>query len=299
MICNLSRKLDENLQNNEIKEWVFERNEPSDMILTDESIIQEQLDDIGSDSSDEVCVNLVLVKHGEAVLAFDKCRVRWGNCKNEESRSENKERTSEFRTQENEEVNEDETREDNEVQDPDKNGEQRLCDVYEKCKKRQIKTSLVTTNSIAHTVLLQKSKFSDKRCFIAEEPKDYEEALERGNGWKEAINNELKSEEPKDYEEALERGNGWKEAINNALKSHEKYKTWEPTILPENKTAIDTRWIFKTKQNGLKKARLVAKGYQEQTHLNVYAPVARYQTIRVLISHALQNRWKITQNKLI
>ncbi|KAK9703681.1 hypothetical protein QE152_g29176 [Popillia japonica] len=40
VICSLSRKLDENLQNNEIEEWVFERNEPSDMILTDEFIIQ-------------------------------------------------------------------------------------------------------------------------------------------------------------------------------------------------------------------------------------------------------------------
>ncbi|KAK9736736.1 hypothetical protein QE152_g11292 [Popillia japonica] len=77
------------------------------------------------------------------------------------------------------------TREDNEERDSDENGEQRLCDVTEKCKKRQIKTP---------------GKFSDYElycayCFIAEEPTDYEDALERGNGWKEAINNELKPRE--------------------------------------------------------------------------------------------------------
>lgn len=44
-----------------------------DMILTSDGIIQEQLDDVGSDSSDEEFVDLVLVKYGEAVLAFDKC----------------------------------------------------------------------------------------------------------------------------------------------------------------------------------------------------------------------------------
>jgi DDE superfamily endonuclease len=76
VICKLGRKLDENLQNNEIEEWVFGRNEPSDIIVTDDAIIQEQLGDIDSESTDEEPVDLVLVKHGEAVLAFDKC-IQW------------------------------------------------------------------------------------------------------------------------------------------------------------------------------------------------------------------------------
>ncbi|KAK9688139.1 hypothetical protein QE152_g35754 [Popillia japonica] len=79
----------------------------------------------------------------------------------DETREDNEEQDSdaEFRTQENEEVNEDdETREDNEEQDSDENCEQRLCDVNEKRKKRQIKTP---------------GKFSDYELYCAYWNKDY------------------------------------------------------------------------------------------------------------------------------
>lgn len=103
------------------------------------------------------------------------------------------------------------------------------------------------------------------------------------------------AENPKDYKEAMKIGNGWQDAISKELMAHENYGTWEPAILPEGKTAIDTRWVFRTKQCGVKKARLVAKGYQEEYHYNAYAPVARYQTIRFFISHALEKNWDIKQ----
>ncbi|KAJ8892148.1 hypothetical protein PR048_004728 [Dryococelus australis] len=68
----------------------------------------------------------------------------------------------------------------------------------------------------------------------------------------------------------------------------------------ENKTkkrekAIETKWIFKTKKNGLKKVRLVAKRFQEEPANNVYAPVARFPAIRLLISIAVSRKWEIRQ----
>lgn len=74
----------------------------------------------------------------------------------------------------------------------------------------------------------------------------------------------------------------WRTAIDKEIKTHEEHGTWTPAFLPNNKDAIDTRWVFRTKQNGMKKARLVAKGYQEEQTYNVYAPVARMSSIRMI-----------------
>jgi Reverse transcriptase (RNA-dependent DNA polymerase) len=44
------------------------------------------------------------------------------------------------------------------------------------------------------------------------------------------------------------------------------------------------------------KARIVAKGYKQKTRIDyeeVFAPVARMETIRLLISLAAQNKWNI------
>jgi len=95
--------------------------------------------------------------------------------------------------------------------------------------------------------------------------------------------------DPKTYNEAIIL-NEWKEAINKEIESLNKFNTFTLTDLPNNVKAIDTRWVFKTKQDGTKKARLVAKGYQEETFNNVYSPVAKMPTIRMFLSHALQNQ---------
>ena len=63
------------------------------------------------------------------------------------------------------------------------------------------------------------------------------------------------------------------------------------------------KWIFKTKlkENGevdKYKARLVAKGYEQEFSVDyeeVFAPVARHDTIRLLIALAAQNSWPIFQ----
>ena len=61
--------------------------------------------------------------------------------------------------------------------------------------------------------------------------------------------------------------------------------------------------MYKTKRNAKgeikrHKARLVAKGYSQKAGIDydeVFAPVARLETIRLIISLAAQNKWKIHQ----
>ncbi|KAG5868166.1 hypothetical protein JTB14_020310 [Gonioctena quinquepunctata] len=68
------------------------------------------------------------------------------------------------------------------------------------------------------------------------------------------------------YKEAY-KSKEWQKAVQSELMSHDKLKTWSITDLPDGKSPIDTRWVFRTKEDGTKKARLVAKGFQlHSTH---------------------------------
>lgn len=95
----------------------------------------------------------------------------------------------------------------------------------------------------------------------------------------------------------------WKKAMDAEMKSIEKNNTWELTDLPKGQKAIGVKWIFKTKLNekgeiDKHKARLVAKGYKQEygvDYKEVFAPVARQDTIRLVISLAAQNTWPIFQ----
>jgi len=75
------------------------------------------------------------------------------------------------------------------------------------------------------------------------------------------------------------------------------------TTLPEGHNAIGVKWIFKTKRNAKEeiekhKAILVPKGYKQQygvDYEDVFPPVARIKTVRLMISLVAQKRWKIFQ----
>ena len=63
------------------------------------------------------------------------------------------------------------------------------------------------------------------------------------------------------------------------------------------------KWVYKIKKNAdgdveKYKARLVVKGYKKRQGIDyeeIYAPVARMETIRLLIILAAQIKWKIHQ----
>ena len=72
--------------------------------------------------------------------------------------------------------------------------------------------------------------------------------------------------------------------------------TWQFTELPKEAKKVGVKWIYKTKfnENGevdKYKARLVAKGYTQQhgvDYTEVFAPVARMETIRLVATLAAQ-----------
>ncbi|XP_047161588.1 uncharacterized mitochondrial protein AtMg00820-like [Vigna umbellata] len=101
--------------------------------------------------------------------------------------------------------------------------------------------------------------------------------------------------EPMEFEQAV-KDKRWYKAMLEELGSIEKNQTWELTELPPNKKPIALKWIYKSKINpqGVVtryKARLVAKGFLQQAGIDyeeVFAPVARMETIRLVASVATQ-----------
>ncbi|KAH9667537.1 hypothetical protein KPL70_021079 [Citrus sinensis] len=95
----------------------------------------------------------------------------------------------------------------------------------------------------------------------------------------------------------------WRIVIDEEIKAIVKNDTWELTTLPKGHKAIGVKWVYKIKRNAKgeikrHKARLVAKGYSQKAGIDydeVFAPVARLETIRLIISLAAQNKWKIFQ----
>ncbi|KAD7479843.1 hypothetical protein E3N88_02979 [Mikania micrantha] len=110
----------------------------------------------------------------------------------------------------------------------------------------------------------------------------------------------LAEEEPQNYKEVA-KDKKWVEAMQAELNSINKTNTWTLTKLPSDHKAIGLKWVFKTKRdaNGeiiKHKARLVAKGYVQQHGIDfdeVFAPVARIETVRLIFALASYNGWEV------
>ncbi|KAH9680958.1 retrovirus-related pol polyprotein from transposon RE1 [Citrus sinensis] len=107
---------------------------------------------------------------------------------------------------------------------------------------------------------------------------------------------------PNSVQEAL-KDPKWKEAMNEEMNSLQKNSTWEVVDLPEGKKPVGCRWVFtiKYKADGIVerfKARLVAKGYTQTyrvDYMETFAPVAKINTVRVLLSLAVNLDWPLHQ----
>ncbi|GJZ61360.1 zinc finger, CCHC-type containing protein [Tanacetum coccineum] len=107
-------------------------------------------------------------------------------------------------------------------------------------------------------------------------------------------------EEPRNYKEASTYKK-WIEAMEIELDSINKNNTWTLTTLPTNQKVIGLKWVFKTKRdakgNIIKyKARLVAKGYIQEQGIDfdeVFAPVARIETVRLILALAAYHGWQV------
>ena len=110
----------------------------------------------------------------------------------------------------------------------------------------------------------------------------------------------LKVEEPMNYQEASMKKE-WKDAMNMEMETIEKNNTWVLMDLPPGHKPIGLKWVFKLKKdsegNVVKhKARLVAKGYVQRKGIDyneVFAPVARLETIRLLLALSAKEGWEV------
>ncbi|GJX06710.1 retrovirus-related pol polyprotein from transposon TNT 1-94 [Tanacetum coccineum] len=107
---------------------------------------------------------------------------------------------------------------------------------------------------------------------------------------------------PSSIEQAL-KSEKWKNAIDDEMKALKKNETWDQCALPQGKKVVGCRWIFtvKYKPDGTVeryKARLVAKGYTQTYGIDyseTFSPVAKMDTIRVLLSVASNQGWSLHQ----
>jgi len=107
-------------------------------------------------------------------------------------------------------------------------------------------------------------------------------------------------EEPRTLKEADGDPN-WVAAMEEEMKSIRDNRTWSLVELPQGHRAIGLKWLYKVKRdesgNIVKyKARLVAKGYVQRPGIDfeVFAPVARLESVRRLLAIAAHYRWGST-----
>ena len=112
-------------------------------------------------------------------------------------------------------------------------------------------------------------------------------------------------EEPVTFQQAISANDGldWQAAMAEEKESLERNNTFTLVDLPAGRKAIKGKWVYKIKYNAegepiRAKARYVAKGYSQIEGVDfneVFAPVARYESIRILLALATINNWEIHQ----
>ena len=94
----------------------------------------------------------------------------------------------------------------------------------------------------------------------------------------------------------------WKSAIDKEMFAIHQNQTWELISLPEGKRTMGCRWMsVKYHPDGSVerlKARLVAKEYTQtygMDYMETFSPVVRLNSVRILISVAVNHQWLLCQ----
>lgn len=100
------------------------------------------------------------------------------------------------------------------------------------------------------------------------------------------------TDEPQNYEEAINSdvSKQWKKAMDEEFTSLVENDTWSLVELPEGKTPITNKWVYKLKRNQMGvieryKARLVARGFTQKYGIDyeeTFSPVAKFTSIRMV-----------------
>ncbi|CAM8890431.1 unnamed protein product [Rhodiola kirilowii] len=91
--------------------------------------------------------------------------------------------------------------------------------------------------------------------------------------------------------------------MNKEIAALEANHTWVITSLPEGKTIVDCKWVYKLKYKSdgsleRYKARLVARGFTQVEGLDyhdTFAPVEKMTTVRCMLAVAAARHWPIYQ----
>jgi hypothetical protein len=110
----------------------------------------------------------------------------------------------------------------------------------------------------------------------------------------------LLGEEPNTFEEAIQKKQ-WKKAMMEEHQSIMKNDVWEIVPRPKEKSVATSKWVYKIKHAVDKsmdkyKARFVARGFSQkegEDYDETFAPVARYTSIRAIISLAASMGWSL------
>ncbi|CAI7856409.1 unnamed protein product [Closterium sp. NIES-54] len=111
--------------------------------------------------------------------------------------------------------------------------------------------------------------------------------------------------EPASMEEALvgDDREAWLAYREDEFQSHMENETWTLTNLPPGRKALDCTWVLRVKTDAegrleRRKTRLVIKGFQQREGIDfqeVFAPVAKAPTLRLLLAAAAVCGWKVEQ----
>ncbi|KAJ9565735.1 hypothetical protein OSB04_001701 [Centaurea solstitialis] len=112
----------------------------------------------------------------------------------------------------------------------------------------------------------------------------------------------LTDTEPTRVSDALQ-DSDWVTAMQEELNQFSALKVWRLVQRPQDKSIIDTKWLFKNKKDEhgtivRNKARLVAKGYRQQEGIDydqTFAPVARLEAIRMFLAYAAYKDFTVFQ----
>jgi hypothetical protein len=110
------------------------------------------------------------------------------------------------------------------------------------------------------------------------------------------------NEEPTTFEEVVQKEQ-WKEAMTEEHQSIMKNEVWEIVPRPKEKSLVSSKWVYKIKHAANRsmdkyKARFVARGFSQkegEDYDETFSPVARYTSIRAIISLATSMGWNLHQ----
>jgi hypothetical protein len=93
----------------------------------------------------------------------------------------------------------------------------------------------------------------------------------------------------------------WKDVINEEYDSILKNDVWTVVPRPHGKSVVTSKWLYKIKHAAdgsieKYKARFLARGFSQKEGIDYdenFAPVARYTSIKIIISLAVVFGWKL------